>query len=169
MLSRLYLGSEIGQGYPGDEDNGEMSAWYVFSALGFYPLVMGSPEYAIGSPLFTKATVHLENGRDLVVKAPDNSAKNVYVQGLKVNGKTWNSTALPHSLLAAGRHAGVRRWARSRPRGAPGRTPARPPSPRTTRCPTPRARSDRAERRHGAAADNTSGTDADLRVGGPAG
>ncbi|MEU7227811.1 GH92 family glycosyl hydrolase [Streptomyces chrestomyceticus] len=102
VLSRLYLGSEIGQGYPGDEDNGEMSAWYVFSALGFYPLVMGSPEYAVGSPLFTKATVHLENGRDLVVKAPRNSDRNVYVQGLRVNGKPWNSTALPHALLARG-------------------------------------------------------------------
>lgn len=101
-LSRLYLGSEIGQGYPGDEDNGEMSAWYVFSALGFYPLVMGAPEYAVGSPLFTKATVHLENGRDLVVEAPRNSDQNVYVQGLRVNGKEWNSTALPHSLLAGG-------------------------------------------------------------------
>ncbi|MFI0264624.1 GH92 family glycosyl hydrolase [Streptomyces sp. NPDC017056] len=102
VLSRLYLGSEIGQGYPGDEDNGEMSAWYVFSALGFYPLVMGSPEYAVGSPLFTKATVHLENGRDLVVSAPRNSARNVYVQGLRVNGKAWHSTALPHALLARG-------------------------------------------------------------------
>ncbi|MFE9389130.1 GH92 family glycosyl hydrolase [Streptomyces sp. NPDC006784] len=102
VLSRLYVGSEIGQGYPGDEDNGEMSAWYVFSALGFYPLVMGSPEYAVGSPLFTKATVHLENGRDLVVEAPKNSAENVYVQGLKVDGKRWNSTALPHRLLADG-------------------------------------------------------------------
>ncbi|MEU3190305.1 glycoside hydrolase domain-containing protein, partial [Streptomyces sp. NPDC006992] len=75
---------------------------YVFSALGFYPLVMGSPEYAVGSPLFTKATVHLENGRDLVVEAPKNSAENVYVQGLKVDGKRWNSTALPHKLLADG-------------------------------------------------------------------
>ena len=102
VLSRLYTGSEIGQGYHGDEDNGEQSAWYLFSALGFYPLVMGSGEYAIGSPLFTKATVHLENGRDLVVKAPKNSAKNIYVQGLKVNGKAWNSTALPHELIARG-------------------------------------------------------------------
>ncbi|MFG2890801.1 GH92 family glycosyl hydrolase [Streptomyces sp. NPDC048248] len=102
VMSRLYLGSEIGQGYPGDEDNGEMSAWYVFSALGFYPLVMGQGEYAVGSPLFTKATVHLENGRDLVIKAPRNSARNVYVQGLRVNGKAWNSTALPHDLLARG-------------------------------------------------------------------
>ncbi|MFE2042638.1 GH92 family glycosyl hydrolase [Streptomyces sp. NPDC059477] len=102
VLSRLYTGSEIGQGYHGDEDNGEQSAWFLFSALGFYPLVMGSGEYAIGSPLFTKVTVNLENGRELVVKAPKNSAKNVYVQGLKVNGKAWNSTALPHSVIAEG-------------------------------------------------------------------
>ncbi|WP_371655254.1 MULTISPECIES: GH92 family glycosyl hydrolase [unclassified Streptomyces] len=102
VMNRLYTGSEIGQGYHGDEDNGEQSAWYLFSALGFYPLVMGSGEYAIGSPQFTKATVHLENGRDLVVKAPKNSSRNLYVQSLKVNGKAWNSTALPHSLLARG-------------------------------------------------------------------
>ncbi|MGW1032954.1 GH92 family glycosyl hydrolase [Streptomyces antibioticus] len=102
VLSRLYTGSEIGQGYHGDEDNGEQSAWYLFSALGFYPLVMGSGEYAVGSPLFKKATVHLENGRDLVVKAPKNSAKNVYVQGLRVDGRAWTSTSLPHSLLAKG-------------------------------------------------------------------
>ncbi|WP_336048512.1 GH92 family glycosyl hydrolase [Streptomyces sp. CA2R101] len=101
-MSRLYLGSEIGQGYPGDEDNGEMSAWYVFSSLGFYPLVMGQGEYAVGSPLFTRATVHLENGRDLTIKAPRNNARNVYVQSLRVNGKPWNSTALPHRLLARG-------------------------------------------------------------------
>ncbi|AZM59399.1 MULTISPECIES: GH92 family glycosyl hydrolase [unclassified Streptomyces] len=102
VLARLYTGSDIGQGYHGDEDNGEQSAWYLFSSLGFYPLVMGSGEYAIGSPLFKKMTVHLENGRKLVVKAPRNSAKNVYVQGLKVNGKRWNSTSLPHSVLARG-------------------------------------------------------------------
>ncbi|WP_432247331.1 GH92 family glycosyl hydrolase [Streptomyces sanyensis] len=102
VLSRLYVGSEIGQGYHGDEDNGEQSAWYLFSALGFYPLVMGSGEYAIGSPLFTKATVRLGNGRKLVVKAPNNSAENVYVQGVKLNGRTWTSTALPHRAIARG-------------------------------------------------------------------
>ncbi|WP_128374816.1 GH92 family glycosyl hydrolase [Streptomyces cavernae] len=102
VLSRLYTGSEIGQGYHGDEDNGEQSAWYLFSALGFYPLVMGSGEYAIGSPLFTKATVQMENGRKLVIEAPKNSAKNVYVQGLRVNGRTWKSTSLPHSEIAKG-------------------------------------------------------------------
>ncbi|MFF6778772.1 GH92 family glycosyl hydrolase [Streptomyces sp. NPDC012637] len=102
VLSRLYTGSEIGQGYHGDEDNGEQSAWFLFSALGFYPLVMGSGEYAIGSPLFTKATVRMDNGRTLVVEAPRNSARNVYVQGVKLNGVAWNSTALPHELLAKG-------------------------------------------------------------------
>ncbi|MFF8290160.1 GH92 family glycosyl hydrolase [Streptomyces sp. NPDC016309] len=102
VLSRLYTGSEIGQGYHGDEDNGEQSAWWLFSALGFYPLVMGSGEYAIGSPLFTRATVRMDNGRTLVVKAPENSARNIYVQGLEVNGERWTSTALPHRLLARG-------------------------------------------------------------------
>ncbi|SFG96690.1 alpha-1,2-mannosidase, putative [Actinopolymorpha cephalotaxi] len=102
VLTRLYLGSELGQGYCGDEDNGEMSAWQVFSALGFYPLQMGSPRYAIGSPLFTRATVHLESGADLVIDAPDNSAGNVYVQGLSVDGVPYDRAWLPHDLLAKG-------------------------------------------------------------------
>ena len=101
-LSRLYLGSEIGQGYPGDEDNGEMSAWYVFSALGFYPLQMGSPYYVVGSPLFTKATVNLDSGKQIVINAPNNSRTNVYVQGLKVNGRAYTKTYLPHDVLANG-------------------------------------------------------------------
>jgi len=102
VLDRLYIGNEIGQGYAGDEDNGEMSAWYIFSALGFYPLKMGSPEYAIGSPLFKKATINLENGKKLVVNAPKNSKENKYVQSLKINGKPFTSTALPHDILASG-------------------------------------------------------------------
>jgi predicted alpha-1,2-mannosidase len=101
-MSRLYLGSEIGQGYAGDEDNGELSAWWLFGALGFYPLQMGNPTYAIGSPLFTKATLNLENGEKLVVNAPKNSATNVYVQGLKVDGESYDKTFLPHDLLADG-------------------------------------------------------------------
>jgi predicted alpha-1,2-mannosidase len=101
-LSRLYTGSEIGQGYPGDEDNGEMSSWYLFSSLGFYPLQVGSPSYAIGSPLFTKATVRLAGGKKLVISAPQNSSKNVYVKSVRVNGKNWTSTALPHDLIAGG-------------------------------------------------------------------
>ncbi|WP_280888283.1 GH92 family glycosyl hydrolase [Streptomyces sp. LBL] len=156
VLSRLYTGSEIGQGYHGDEDNGEQSAWFLFSALGFYPLVMGSGEYTVGSPLFTKATVHLENGRDLVVRAPKNSAKNVYVQGLKVNGRTWTSTSLPHSLLAKG---GVLDFAMGpKPSSWGTGTNAAPVSiTQDDKVPTPRADVLKGE---GALFDNTSATDA---------
>ncbi|WP_208543223.1 GH92 family glycosyl hydrolase [Marilutibacter alkalisoli] len=101
-LARMYVGSEIGQGYPGDEDNGESSTWWLFAALGFYPLQMGSEHLVIGSPLFTRATVHLENGRKLVISAPENSRDNIYVTGVTVNGKVWNRTVIPHRLLAEG-------------------------------------------------------------------
>src|SRR5688500_9973558 len=104
VLARMYVGSEIGQGYPGDEDNGESSAWWIFAALGFYPLQMGSENLVIGSPLFTKATVHLKNGRKLVISAPGNSDANVYVDGVTVNGKAWNRTVIPHRLLSEGGH-----------------------------------------------------------------
>lgn len=101
-LSRLYVGSEIGQGYPGDEDNGEMSAWYVFSAAGFYPLRMGTPAYVIGAPYFPHMDIALENGRHIVIDAPAVSDSNRYVQSLRVNGKAWNQLTLPHALLAQG-------------------------------------------------------------------
>jgi predicted alpha-1,2-mannosidase len=158
VLSRLYTGSEIGQGYHGDEDNGEQSAWFLFSALGFYPLVMGSGEYAVGSPLFTKATVHLENGRDLVVRAPKNSAKNVYVQGLKVNGRTWKSTSLPHSLLAKGGNLDFAMGSQPSSWGT-GRNAAPVSITQDDKVPTPRADVLKGE---GALFDNTSATDANL-------
>ena len=101
-LQRQFIGSEIGQGYPGDEDNGELSAWQIMSAMGIYPLQMGSANWAVGSPLFKKATIHLENGKDLVINAPDNSTKNVYVQGLKINGQPYSSTSIPTSTLVNG-------------------------------------------------------------------
>ena len=88
-------------GYCGDEDNGQTSAWYVFSALGFYPVCPGSNEYALGTPLFRKTTVHLPGG-DLVIDAPDNSAGNRYVQALRLNGKPWSGNFLPHSAPASG-------------------------------------------------------------------
>ena len=134
-LRRLYVGSEIGQGYGGDEDNGETSAWYLFSALGIYPLQVGSENYAIGSPLFKKATVHLENGKDLVVSAPKNNDKNVYVRGLKLNGprSIAHSCATPRSRRAA-RSSST--WARSRRRGRPAAPRRRPRSPRATRSPS---------------------------------
>ncbi len=102
VLSRLYVGSEIGQGYLGDEDNGEMSAWYVFSAAGFYPLRMGTPDYVIGAPYFPHMDIRLENGRHIVINAPAVSDTNRYVQSLRVNGQPWNKLTLPHALLAQG-------------------------------------------------------------------
>jgi predicted alpha-1,2-mannosidase len=102
VQQRLFTGSSIGQGYPGDEDNGATSTWQIFSALGFYPLQVGSDNYVIGSPLFTKATIHLDNGRSIVVNAPGNSRSNVYVQSLKVNGKPWDKVYLTQDQLAAG-------------------------------------------------------------------
>ncbi|MFE9453763.1 GH92 family glycosyl hydrolase [Streptomyces sp. NPDC006739] len=167
VLSRLYTGSEIGQGYHGDEDNGEQSAWYLFSALGLYPLVMGSGEYAIGSPLFTKATVHLENGRDLVISAPGNSATNVYVQGVRVDGRPWTSTSLPHSLLAQGGTLEFSMGSRPSAWGS-GRDAAPVSVTQDDRIPTPRADVLKGD---GALFDNTSATDAtvtsvDLPVGG---
>ncbi|MEU3270079.1 GH92 family glycosyl hydrolase [Saccharomonospora sp. NPDC006951] len=102
VLGRCYLGSDLGQGYPGDEDNGEMSAWYVLSALGLYPLAVGSPWYVIGSPLFRHAVVHLGGGADLVVNAPDNTDDNVFVQGLRVDGIPHEQPWIAHSVIAAG-------------------------------------------------------------------
>ena len=123
-MRRLYVGSEIGQGYPGDEDNGEMSSWYILSSLGIYPLQVGSDEWAIGSPLFTKMTVHLADG-DLVVNAPDNSAKNIYVQSLKVNGEDHPSTSIDQSDSPRPARSSTSRWAPSPPPGAPARTTLR--------------------------------------------
>nr|WTB29861.1 GH92 family glycosyl hydrolase [Streptomyces sp. NBC_00830] len=101
IMQRLYVGDEIGQGYPGDEDNGEMSSWYILSSLGIYPLQAGSSNWAIGSPQFTQMTVHRPSG-DIVVNAPHNSTKNVYVQSVKVNGKSQGGVSIDSSVLAHG-------------------------------------------------------------------
>jgi hypothetical protein len=101
---RLFTGSTVGGGYPGDEDNGEMSAWDIFSSLGFYPLQMGSPYYAVGSPLFRQATVHMQNGKTLVIDAPGNSAENTYVQGMKVNGASYDKSYISQNQIANGGH-----------------------------------------------------------------
>ncbi|TYT23654.1 glycoside hydrolase family 92 protein [Luteimonas viscosa] len=102
VMRRLYLGSEIGQGYPGDEDNGEMSAWYLFSMMGLYPLRMGAPEYVIGSPAFDRVDLRLDNGRTLSVVARNNGPENVYVQSLTLNGRPWDQAWLRHADIAQG-------------------------------------------------------------------
>jgi len=86
-------------GLLGDEDNGQMSAWYLFSSLGFYPVTPGVPQYVIGSPLFTKATLSLANGKQLIISAPENSDENVYIRSVTFNGKEYNKPWLSHSDL----------------------------------------------------------------------
>lgn len=102
VLSRLYIGSKIGQGYPGDEDNGEMSAWYILSSMGLYPLQQGTSNYVIGAPYFKKMTIHLENGKDIVINAPNVSDTNKYIQSMRVNGKPYNKLTISHKMLAQG-------------------------------------------------------------------
>jgi predicted alpha-1,2-mannosidase len=100
VLDKLY--DYTPDGYCGDEDNGQTSAWYVFSALGFYPVTPGSGEYVIGSPLFKKATLNFENGKRLVIKAPENSKENVYVKNLTFNGKKISDNYFKHNELLKG-------------------------------------------------------------------
>jgi hypothetical protein len=99
VLDRLYVGEQIGQGYPGDEDNGEMSAWYLFAALGLYPLRMGAPEYAIGSPLFPRVVVSPLGGRPLTITA--SAVENPYVQEVQVDGKQLSTASITHADLTA--------------------------------------------------------------------
>jgi predicted alpha-1,2-mannosidase len=100
VLDKLY--NYTPDGYCGDEDNGQTSAWYVFSALGFYPVTPGTGEYVFGSPLFNKAILNFENGKELVIEAPGNSKQNVYVRAINLNGKALNKTYIRHSELQKG-------------------------------------------------------------------
>lgn len=99
-MERMYNANP--DGYCGDEDNGQTSAWYVFSALGFYPVCPGSGEYALGTPFFKKATVHLENGNTITVSAPDNCGCKRYVDNLTVNGTEYNKNYVTYEQLMKG-------------------------------------------------------------------
>jgi predicted alpha-1,2-mannosidase len=101
-MSRLFTGSTIGQGYPGDEDNGSMSAFYLDNALGLYPLQSGSPTFAIGSPLYDQVTIHPAGGRPLTITAHGDSDRNIYVQSMTVDGKKYDKTYLEHADLTHG-------------------------------------------------------------------
>ena len=99
-MDRLY--SAQPDGYCGDEDNGQTSAWYVFSALGFYPVCPASGEYILGTPYFNKAIVHLENGRTLTFKALNNSGQNRYIDSMTFNGSNYTRNFLKRSDLQQG-------------------------------------------------------------------
>lgn len=100
VMNRLY--SPNADGYCGDEDNGQTSAWYVFTALGFYPVCPGTDQYVIGAPLFKKAVVHLENGKQVIINAPANDEANRYVKSISIEGKPYNSTYFTHEQFLNG-------------------------------------------------------------------
>ena len=103
VMNRLYFATP--DGYCGDEDNGQTSAWYVFTALGFYPVCPGSGEYVMGAPYFKSATLHLENGKSVVFSAPDNSDENRYIKSMTVNGKKYTRNYINHfELLKGGKY-----------------------------------------------------------------
>lgn len=100
VMNRMYTPTP--DGYCGDEDNGQTSAWYVFSALGFYPVCPGSNEYVLGAPLFKNAIIHLENGKDIHIEAPNNSSSNIYIKDMNINGEKYTKNYLKHSTLMDG-------------------------------------------------------------------
>ena len=100
VMDRMYTPGP--DGYCGDEDNGQTSAWYVFSALGFYPVCPGSSQYVLGAPLFKKAILHFENGKSLVINAPENSHENIYIESMKFNGKDYTKNYLDYNEMMKG-------------------------------------------------------------------
>lgn len=100
IMNKLYTAAP--DGYCGDEDNGQTSAWYVFSALGFYTVCPGTDEYVIGSPLFKSAKLHLENGKTVTIKSDNNQPGHCYIKDMKVNGKSYSRNYLTHDQLMRG-------------------------------------------------------------------
>ena len=100
VMDKLYKATP--DGYCGDEDNGQTSAWYVFSAMGFYPVTPASDQYVLGAPLFQKLTLTLENGKKVVINAPNNSAANRYISALSVDGKPYDYNWISHKALQKG-------------------------------------------------------------------
>ncbi|WP_374676569.1 GH92 family glycosyl hydrolase [Flavobacterium sp. NRK1] len=99
-MNRLYNPNP--DGYCGDEDNGQTSAWYVFSAMGFYPVTPASDQYVVGAPLFKKVTLQLENGKKVIINSPDNSADKRYINAMQFNGKNYTKNYLSYTELMKG-------------------------------------------------------------------
>lgn len=100
VMNRLYLPTP--DGYCGDEDNGQTSAWYVFTAMGFYPVCPATDQYVTGAPLFQKVTATLENGKQLIINAPNNNDQNRYINAMRINGKDYSKNWLSHQELQQG-------------------------------------------------------------------
>ncbi len=99
LLSQYGVGPK---GLPGNDDAGQMSAWYIFSAMGFYPVTPGTPSYAVGSPLFKKVTIHQPNGNDFVITAKGQTTANEYIQSQELNQVPMNGFLLPHTAIERG-------------------------------------------------------------------
>jgi len=99
-MNRMYTPDP--DGYCGDEDNGQTSAWYVFSAMGFYPVAPATDQYVLGAPLFKKVTLNLENGNEIIINAPENNEDNRYMESMKVNGKDYTKNWLSHREMMKG-------------------------------------------------------------------
>ncbi|WP_146902493.1 GH92 family glycosyl hydrolase [Adhaeribacter aerolatus] len=99
-MNRMYTPNP--DGYIGDEDNGQTSAWYVFSAMGFYPVCPATDQYVMGAPLFKKISLHLENGKKIEINAPANNPENKYINNLTLNGKPYTKNWLSHAELIKG-------------------------------------------------------------------
>lgn len=99
-MRKLYKATP--DGYCGDEDNGQTSAWYVFSALGFYSVCPGTDQYVLGTPLFKKATISLENGKTFVINAPASSEKNLYIDNATLNGQAYGKNWISHFDIQKG-------------------------------------------------------------------
>lgn len=100
VMEDLY--SSTPDGYPGDEDQGQTSSWYVISAMGLYSVCPGTTEYVIGSPVFPKMTIQLENGKKLVIEAKNNNKENVYIQSASFNGQPYTKNYFQYDDLMNG-------------------------------------------------------------------
>lgn len=100
VMDKIYNAGE--NGFPGDEDQGQTSAWYVLSAMGFYSVCPGTDEYVIGSPVFNKITITQENNKKFIIEAKNNTRKNVYIKSALLNGKTFSRNYIRHSEITDG-------------------------------------------------------------------
>lgn len=100
VMEKLYNSTE--NGYPGDEDQGQTSSWYVLSALGFYSVTPGTDQYVIGSPVFQKATITLEDGKKFVIEAENNNKANVYIHSASLNGESYSHNFIRYKDITEG-------------------------------------------------------------------
>ena len=101
LLMRTQFGTGP-NGLPGNDDAGQMSAWYVLSAMGFYPVCPGTLDYSIGSPLFSHIAIHLTNGNHFTITAPNNSGDHIYVKSVRIDGHPQSGWSFSHRDILRG-------------------------------------------------------------------